>query len=384
MSEASPDARRRIGQLDLFRYLCVTLAITSHIVIHHAIYDETEGGVGMMLKLVTRMATPSLVVLMGVMIEVVYSHRFEGRERAITVSLLHRALICGLTYLLLSLLNDGFAWLNTLTTPDGPAWKTEGYGAIFLTYALLLPVAPMWLWIRVKFGFLPIVLLCLAMVLVHALGLSDRSLVQGPLGLAASVFLGIGDARGPSVIHALGLMTIGMAIGNLLFVRDRDRFATVTVIGGAIISLTLLATFLNERGVAMTAHLITDITHWRHENHVGYYAYGILAAIVVLSLTYCLYPLVPAALLNRLRTIGSATLFYFFAGSVLLQAVPITNITSPAVATGAVIAYLTVFGAVTIVWAQSIRARSWIGKVNGWMRNAIDAGIAFRTKPQAG
>ncbi|KFC69154.1 hypothetical protein FF80_01422 [Devosia sp. LC5] len=376
MIAPAPTSRAtRVGQLDLFRYLTVTLAIISHIVIHHAIYDETEGGWAMAFKVVTRMATPSLLVLMGVMIEIANAHRMRGREPTVFAGLLYRSLLCALTYLVFSIINNAFALLNGLVPGERVQWVTEGYGAIFLTYALLLAIAPLWLWLRVRFGFLPVVLLSLAGVLVHTLLLADLAPLPPPFRVPGSVLLGIGGDRGPTVLHGLGLMTFGMAMGNAVFAQTRQKWARATVIFGCIVSFFLLATFIWYWGVGRTAHFISDIEHWRHHNHPGYYAFGILAALGILGLTYAVHSLLPAGTRNVLQTIGSNTLVYFFIGSVLLQAVPIVQITSPVAAIVATLTYLVVFGALTFGWARSVRGGAAVASLTNAGRDLIELSL---------
>lgn len=368
MTGAKPE---RIPALDLFRYLTVTLAIISHVVIQHTIYDETTGGLAMVLKLITRMATPSLIILMGVMIEIASVRRFASQPRATMATLFYRAALCAGAYGVLSLYNHFWQGVNASGIAPDLAWTPTGYGAIFLTYAVLLLLAPAWLYLRVRFGLLAVAALSLVFVSADVLFLDDLALVPGALGTVLSVLFGIGDDRGPAIIHALGLMTFGMALANLMSGADRDRFARPIVFLAALTSALVLAVYLGYRGPVMVAHLITDMDHWRSDNHAGYYAFGMLAALVLLALAFGLMRALPEQITSPLAAIGRTTLFYFFLSCLLIQAVPAWPIRSPALAIAVIVAYCTVLGMASHLWLARGRHIGAIRTFNARGRDGI-------------
>lgn len=83
----------RFLELDRYRYLAVTLALVSHAILNHtasSVIDHADMG-EIVRKALTRMATPSLIFLFGVMAEVVYRGRYEKDSNAVERSLIKRA-----------------------------------------------------------------------------------------------------------------------------------------------------------------------------------------------------------------------------------------------------------------------------------------------------
>ena len=66
----STDKRERISLLDTFRFVAVTFALLAHVATQHGL-DQYETDLGLLSKALTRSATPSLLIVFGVMLEIV-------------------------------------------------------------------------------------------------------------------------------------------------------------------------------------------------------------------------------------------------------------------------------------------------------------------------
>lgn len=361
MQESSKNSLpdRRISCLDAFRYLAVTFAIISHIAIHHHIYDETASDGATIMKAVTRAATPALLVLFGMMIELVYYRKYKTSFKDVMASLIQRAIMC---YLALVTLATAFFVTGTMTAKGliggiillGQVHNND----IFKLYMFLLPLSLPLLFIRHRWGAIGIGAFVVTLWVGHQLLFSGLPALPFPLGHIGSLTMGIGSEFGPSILHSSVLLAFGMAIASALFTeRDSSKrrswlvLSTVIIIGALMVILQQMTVY----GPMDVVRKIAVIREWRNSHHLGYYAYGVLAASLLLLVAIAVDCLLPARVKVGISKAGGVTLMYFFLANLLLALIPEFATPSPAISAVLVLVYVTVSTAFALWWARNGR-----------------------------
>lgn len=318
----------RIPSIDLFRYLTVSFALFSHTLLFLKSDTLSGGDVMLGLKSITRTATPALMILFGVMTEIVYLRRYRSDPDRAAQGMISRALICYACYGVLVVLalvfghvRGGQAMRALLLVAPSP------YANIFKIYAFLLPVTLLLVHLRARAGLLGPWAIVAGIWLLDWMVL-DRLPAPPVLAHFSGFLLGIGTSWGPSILHGLTLVVMGMTIGAAFFSpssppeKAEMRAARLWLGMATGLSLLLLAAELGWFGVHGVLLRIADITQWRGDNDIGYYAYGLLSALALLLLAQLICAIAPRWIVTPLARIGGATLAYFFIGNALLLMLP--------------------------------------------------------------
>lgn len=204
--------------------------------------------------------------------------------------MISRAIICYICYVALVVLalvfghvRGGQAIRATLLVAPSP------YANIFKIYTFLLPITLLLVQLRARTGLLG------PWVVVAGIWLLDWIVLDhlpAPPVFAhfAGFLFGIGTSWGPSILHSLTLVVMGMTLGAAFFSPSRltekaEMHAARLWLGMATgLSLLLLGTKLGWFGLHGVLLRIADITQWRGDNDIGYYAYGLLSALGLLFL----------------------------------------------------------------------------------------------------
>lgn len=312
------EKQKRIGSLDFYRYLTVTLAIISHVVGSFEFGASTMDD-SLFLKVLTRSATPSLLILYGVMTELVYARRYERDRVACYSSLAFRSLLCYLAFISLAaiafLANPGqFLRLLAAVPLIAPVENAN----IFKMYAILLLLTGPILMVRARFGVLGLIAFTVALWLFHAIALSGLPPLMSPFHHMGSLLFGVGNRFGPTILHSSVLVVFGIVLANSIYASERMRFARVAAATMLLGSLALLAVYIETDGMQATAMNIADISLWRSNHHPGYYAFGIVASVAILATSYLLGKVLPSIILRPLEIVGGTTLMYFFIANAAL------------------------------------------------------------------
>lgn len=159
-------SKPRIGFIDLARALAILFAMTSHIFIEVNMWQgQMSGEVFLLIKSITRTATPMFIILFGVMLEVVYYQQFlrNGKFRNISQRLLSRAMICYLGVGFIGVFALITAKIDLPTLLQAVTYTGPGrWGEILKYYSIAMLIAPMILWLRHRFGLLSLILLLIA------------------------------------------------------------------------------------------------------------------------------------------------------------------------------------------------------------------------------
>jgi hypothetical protein len=376
---------KRVDYLDLFRFLTVTLALVSHVVVRHSLYSENASEIGALLKSVTRAATPCLLILFGIMIELVYARKMKSAPLECSVGLIHRAILCYGALLAIALLtfvkgSTGIDHLLKAPVFLSPVENSD----IFKLYTVLLILTIPLVFIRLSAGFGGILLVAASFWCLDWLVINQLAALPKPFDGVGSLLFGIGEEFGPTVPHSLLLLTFGMAIGNLLFRSQKSKGAMLTAALLTGISLYAIGAYLHSLGIIGVASKLAALKEWRNQNDFGYYAYGMLVSLIIVAVSYVLFLLLGHRLTRLPRLIGCNTLMYFFLGNALLLGVPRVPITSAVVAVIVVLVYIVVFSALTYAWvlygkdhkftvAINARIKYWIETCLGrvWSRPSV-------------
>ena len=124
----------RLSALDMYRFVCVTIALTSHALLTIKVDIPIDGG-WMALALLSKTGAGPLLLLFGLMAEIVYYPRYV-REGAVSVRrrLLGRAVACHAAFV-------GLSTLVAITRPDGVTYAIASIAFLPMTmYSIIFAV----------------------------------------------------------------------------------------------------------------------------------------------------------------------------------------------------------------------------------------------------
>lgn len=363
----------RIHFLDTFRFVAVTFALVAHITTQHG-FEEYQTGLSLLSKSLTRAATPSLLMVFGIMLEIVYSRKFADNRTLVASRMLHRAALCYVAFTASALVTlvvgkrdiEGFIGAASLLT-------TVPYTLIFKLYLFLLIIGVGIVATRVKYG------LASLLVLVGLVWGVDLLLVDGsapwpqPFRNLGGVLFGLGSTFGPSVLHGVTLVVFGMMIGGAVFGRRSSRSATATVVLLLALAAASLFWEVRSHGLRQTLVSIADDQMYRNSNDVNYYAYGAWAAVSLMSFAYVLHRISPAPLRSLMNRLGSETLAYFLIGNCILLAMPVFQVQGVLEFSLLFPAYLLVFCGATLLWLNYARGNQSLARVEAWCQARVQA-----------
>jgi hypothetical protein len=357
----------RITFLDTFRFAAVTFALVAHVATQHGL-DDFETSLGLLRASVTRAATPSLLILFGVMLEIVYARRFRAEPGLVAGRMVRRAALCYAAFAASAL----FALAGGKITASGLAGavvlvKTVPYSAIFKLYLFLLLLGVGIVAARVRYGMAGLLALLCAVWLADTLVIDGSRPLPPPFRHLAGLLLGWGENHGPSVLHGVTLVVFGMALGAAAFSRTPPSRATWAALGLMLAAAT--AVLARELWVGGLRHVlvgIADIEAFRSDNAPVYYAYGIWVALALTGFAYLLHAAAPARLRRLMGRLGSATLPYFFIGNAVLLLSPSLELGGALASAAAVAAHLLAFGVLTLLWLDWARDNPLLVRAGAW------------------
>lgn len=339
----------RIAGFDVARSVAVILAMTSH-----ALY---EFGVDVDWRIVLRLATPTFIILFGVVLEIVYLRMMrEGRQATVTRRLLVRAVQCavlhGLAAVVLAL-SEGYSVAYTVrmvlflgSTP---------YTDILKFYAIILTLAPLILWARMRFGLFPLAILALAahpvLAAIEWPSADPNSLGSQLLGLMVGA---PGKTPGPSIVHSLLFVVFGMTLGALS-VRWSLRHALLGASRPAgMAAFAVLAVVLAVRMAQYEGPLLNDLGGMtlRNANAFLYFLFGMVGAVVIFDGAMRLSAVLRRRVLAIVSIPSRTSLFVFFAGNTFLYLLHGEHLNSAVLA-------LAALGAIMAMAVAQVRIGEW-------------------------
>jgi hypothetical protein len=301
----------RIFALDHTRGLAVILAMASHTLMHLGVAGDI-----LPLKLITRTATPTFIVLFGIMLELVYARKWrEGRVETVSARFVERAILCYFVFMLTGLAALVTAKIGFDRFFDSITYIGGGrFGNILKNYSVLFAFAPVFMFVYVRLGIGAVLLLSAA---GWALKVAEGMIVVIPDHYVLSFFIGTGTRYGPSLLHGLTLVTVGLLIGRF-FVGGRLWPAVIAY----VVAFSCLVIAVFEHGAVMLFYKLVSY-ETRASNLPIYYAFGTVTASSSIAFFYILERLrisIPRTM--PLLTLGQHSLFAYGAGNILLNLAP--------------------------------------------------------------
>jgi hypothetical protein len=361
----------RYVALDNARGVAIILAVIGHAFVHFNVYQAIPE-----LRLLTRAATPTFLVIFGAMLEVVYFRRLAAGDRAaVSARLVERALMCYALFVLTTAAALATGKLSVQVSLEAIAFYADGrFGNILRLYTVWLLLAPLLLLLYLRAGVW-------ALVALAAAGWAFKGVMEG-MGLGGqsyprSFFLGLGAEYGPSVLHSLTFVVVGVVVGRCY--RRREIAPLIAV---ALIALAVMAAMLLQHGLD---ELVRNFRGFdaRGANHPVYYAYGILAALSFIGALDLLARWTGFfAQPNFLTETGQSSLFYYTSVNVVVNLLPVIRF-HPAV--GFVIAslFLGLMAKISVDFTRGDTAR--YGLPGRMLEGALDAahGVIRRASASA-
>lgn len=318
-SDPKPTGSNRIIALDIARGFAIILALIANSIEIFGGWDTLVSGVATPLLVFTRSATPIFIILFGIMLELVYRRRIEaGGYPAVKHRLLSRSLQCygGYLAIVAAVFVGGAASLSTsVRSLVFLAPISAGDILIFYTWALLL-ATPLLL-LRQRLGLLPLTAGVIGLWLVP-LVLNGASGTE-PFPYISSLLFGLGDKFGPSVLHGLTFITIGLLLGRMLRRGVTWRFYLAS---GGIFAVSLLCVLFLLFTTPFRELVLNfaNLEEYRYNNHIGYYAIGTTQAIAVITLFVYLFRHKISWRFTRspIRLFGTYSLSAYTLGNILI------------------------------------------------------------------
>ena len=365
-----------INALDLARTIAIFLALAAH----------TCSQVGFLIPadalFVTRIATPMLIILFGVMIPLLYVQRAEttGPHEAFH-GYLTKALQCYFLYAL----NVFVFWL---TAPPGWLYAlgslaflgTIPYVQILVFYALMFLLLPLILFALKRVNFWVLFSVSLA---VHAAFVVLKMVPTPPLIAGQPVLQRLLDllagtgaepaSAGPSIVHSLMLLLAGYYTGRSIklsaelpaprlgFIKTQSPLILIFA-AGLVYSLSL-------PGYAVDWTSLVNM-QLRNLNHPAYFF--VFGMVAILALSALSLSRLTASVPRALMTIGRRSLFGFGIGNAVILIWPRDAFAGlPPLGEAAVLLFFLVsmiygFDYCMRAGRDGIRALSWVYEVTSW------------------
>ena len=325
-------ASSRLSYLDMARAGAILLAMTSHIFQHLEIWRAIDPDAYRVFKMLTRTATPTFIILFGIMLELVYvKYAQRGDMHAASRRLLKRSLMCYLCFGMVAFaaLIGGHVDMERFLQSIVFADKAR-YGEILKYYVFALAVAPGLLMCRLRWG-LKSLLLILALIWLYDLLLAvplESSVIGGHY--SSSLILGVGNLHGPSMLHGMSFVLVGMILGRLITTPKDSReyrqhqWAFISLV---LLSAVIFFSSIFQQGFIYVVDNITtfhrEITQdFRRNNMPTYYAYGLLACALWVVFYWLIERYKPQLFSRAVRLFGIESLFAYTFGNVLINSLP--------------------------------------------------------------
>lgn len=319
---------KRLQFIDVARALAIALAMLAHGMITFGGWDQL-GERAPYVQLFTRTATPLFIFMFGMMLEIVYVRRMSRSGlQPVSRRLLVRSMQCYVGFIATAAAGwiggnlSGTEFLSTFIFLEDAQ-----FGNILRFYSVALLLAIPFLWARKRLG---------AWVLVATIaGIWAGDLLLQPYkGVSFGFYdhwisIGLGTGAiwgGPSVWHGTTFMLAGMLLASAL-TEWRERGLKKFYKTAALFSLAPLSVIgwlVAESSLTHVAGNFASVGVYRAANHIGYYAIGTFACIVILVALAHLIPLKRKLpdWTHSFLVLGYSSLLSYTLGNIILNLVP--------------------------------------------------------------
>lgn len=318
----------RIAGLDTARALAIFLAMLAHCFIHFNVWPQLGDGILFTtVRALTRSATPTFIILFGMMLEIVYLRQLRrGERQACWTRLFTRAIQCYLLYLCVVVAGMIGGYLSPTEGIKSALFLENAYFANILKfYSLGLLAGIVLIEIRVRGGVIALAAVFIGIWLIYPL---IQSLPDFPYRLQklASFLIGAGSETGPAVLQGMSLVILGMYLGNaaakLVSGEPDKRSQAWRQLGslGCAVAAAVTILFL-----ALGSETVRDgFTgfDFRRANHPAYYLLGSTLAMTIIGICSLLAARLPGRTLAYVNVFGTSSLFAYAFGNVVLNLLP--------------------------------------------------------------
>lgn len=321
----------RLNFIDVARSYAIMLALFSHAMFVFGGFTAL-GEDALKIKLFTRTATPLFVFMFGMMLELVYARKArENGLSSVIRRLILRSAQCYLGYeltVVAGMISDNISLgegANALLFLDNAM-----FGNILRLYSVVLLLAIPIIWIRCRAGTISLAIM-LAVIWAGDLFLERYAGVSlGRFDTMIGIFLGTGSSLdGPSIWHGMTFVFAGMLVAASLHNWNEyglKRFYS-TLLALAIVSTIVIASLAADVSLTGVLKRFADYSY-RSQNHIGYYAVGLLTSAITLFILSQIVPLygnMPRWTHIPLAFSRSSLLSYSI-GNIILSLLPITTV----------------------------------------------------------
>ncbi|MBL7856261.1 MAG: DUF1624 domain-containing protein [Cyclobacteriaceae bacterium] len=311
---------KRIYFVDFARSFAIVLALTDHSMNDFGVWKNYPESVYVILKTLTTSATPTFLLLFGMMLEIIYLKRYrkEGVHK-ISYALVKRSFQCYVGYFLTVL--AGIAG-GLLSWKQGFAaavfFGNCHFGNILKLYTIMLLLAIPLVWYRNRYGVVATLILCVSPWLLYPV-IQQLPVLQNNLAIFTSSIFGFGNSGGPSILNSLTLVGIGMLSASFISLESRYAFQIKTLVVIALLAIVLIAVVV----LLPVDQLVYNHTHniFRNQNHPVYYLFSSMLGLLVAILSSLLIPIGKkvSASTDNFLVFGRSSLTAFTAGNIILN-----------------------------------------------------------------
>ena len=312
--------------IDFARGFAILLAVGSHAFYAFG-YDVLFGDVMYQVMSLTRFATPSFVLITGMMFEFVYLRKAEKQGfRATVNSLVMRALQCYGAYLITVFIE----WFNQqLTTTEAINTSlflgNSLFSGILKFYALFLLLAIPIIWLRKRFGIgaivvIPIIVWLVDILLVRIVWLAK----ENPIAHLTALLFGHPALSNFSVWHSLTFMSFGMVVAYAFKTsKQAGNWRTFQVTLLALFVLCLGASLVSVLPMSGEDFFFNFSNVYRINHQIPYYSIGSMGAFLLLWITWKLRDFLRHPVWKHsVTTLGKDSLWAFAVGNSLAAVLP--------------------------------------------------------------
>jgi hypothetical protein len=321
----SLSSSKRIYFVDFARSFAIMLALTDHGMNDFDIWHKYSTKVFTCMKILTTSATPTFILLFGMMLEIIYLGKLRRSGLRKTASgLVNRSFQCYIGYLLTTVAGviGGFKYFKGAVA-EVIFFGNNHFGNILKIYTLLLLVAIPLVWFRNKYGIRWTMIVGFAPWLLYPL-MQWLTPPDGNVGIFTSAIFGFGAQGGPSIMLSVSIVTTGMLIASFISFEDKGAFQkkTLAVIGVFLIAVVVV--FMLVPAETLRQNYTTNL--YRDHNNVIYYIFSTTLGLMVALVSSRIIP-IGSHISNSTHTFlafGRSSLTAFTAGNIFLNLTALT------------------------------------------------------------
>ncbi|RAW01340.1 OpgC domain-containing protein [Pseudochryseolinea flava] len=316
---------KRIYFVDFARSFAIMLALTDHGMNDFHIWENYSMQTFTALKVLTTSATPTFILLFGMMLEIIYLGKLrKSGMRKTAAGLVNRSFQCYVGYFLTTVAGviGGFKVLKGAFA-EVIFLGNNHFGNILKIYTILLLVAIPLVWFRNKYGMKWTVVLGFAPWLLYPI-LQSLSPIDGNIGIFTSSMFGTGGQGGPSIMLSLSVVTTGMLVASFISFERKYDFQKKTLAVICAFGLAVIAIFFIVP--AQPLHHEYTTNGYRDDNNVIYYIFSTTLGLTVALISSFIIP-IGSSISKPIHTFlafGRSSLTAFTVGNIFLNLTALT------------------------------------------------------------